>query len=487
MDSSMPRGRNHMYFQGPGGDAQHMQRGPCFHDERSEKHLANSCSLPLGGMGPEFKPPVAGVPDPPIQAKKKRRTSSAASTPSQPAPALQDLLPPPLTGYGDTIVASNPFDDSPPQMAHSMSMGHGHHMHMNHHHHHMGGMSPMGSMTGSTINNSHLSNMGGPPMNNMGNHGMGGPSMNPGPMSGPPMNSGPPLGSPMNSCPPLGSPMNTGPMGGPMGSPMSGMGGPMMNSGSMGSPMNSSMNSMGGPPMPSGHLNNGPIGGGPMNSSQMSGPLSGPPMNTLGNPMGAPPVNSSPMGGPPMNSSPMGNPPINNGPMGGPSLNSLCGPMGGPPLTGGHMSGGMNMGAMSPMNHHSPHPHPMGNMGSMGGMSGMHPMGMHGPPHGFPGPGMGPKPMPVSAGKVYPPDQPMVFNPQNPNAPPIYPCGTCHKEVHDNDQAILCESGCNFWFHRICTGLTEAAYQLLTAEVYAEWVCDKCLSSKNIPLVKFKP
>ena len=88
--------------------------------------------------------------------------------------------------------------------------------------------------------------------------------------------------------------------------------------------------------------------------------------------------------------------------------------------------------------------------------------------------------------QVYPPDQHMVFNPQNPNAPPIYPCGICHKEVHDNDQAILCESGCNFWFHRICTGLTEAAYHLLTAEVYAEWVCDKCLATKNIPLVKFR-
>lgn len=50
--------------------------------------------------------------------------------------------------------------------------------------------------------------------------------------------------------------------------------------------------------------------------------------------------------------------------------------------------------------------------------------------------------------QVYPPEQSMVFNPQNPNAPPIYPCGVCHKEVHDNDQAILCESGCNFWFHR---------------------------------------
>ena len=36
---------------------------------------------------------------------------------------------------------------------------------------------------------------------------------------------------------------------------------------------------------------------------------------------------------------------------------------------------------------------------------------------------------PGSQGKVYPPHQPMVFNPSNPNAPPIYPCGICHKEV----------------------------------------------------------
>lgn len=104
------------------------------------------------------------------------------------------------------------------------------------------------------------------------------------------------------------------------------------------------------------------------------------------------------------------------------------------------------------------------------------------PPGGPPHPGG-----PQAGGKVYPPNQQMVFNPSNPNAPPIYPCGICHKEVHDNDQAILCESGCNFWFHRICTGLTEPAFHMLTQEVYAEWVCDKCLSTKNIPLVKMKP
>jgi collagen type III alpha len=104
----------------------------------------------------------------------------------------------------------------------------------------------------------------------------------------------------------------------------------------------------------------------------------------------------------------------------------------------------------------------MGNLGPMGGVGGPmmpnnnNPMGqMGGGGGGLPnamgsGQGMyaGPKPMPVSAGKVYPADTPMVFNPQNPNAPPIYPCGVCHKEVHDNDQGLLCESGCNFWFHR---------------------------------------
>jgi hypothetical protein len=52
--------------------------------------------MPLAGLG-EFKPPTGTVPDPP-PAKKKRRTSNAATVPAQPTPALQDLLPPPLTG-----------------------------------------------------------------------------------------------------------------------------------------------------------------------------------------------------------------------------------------------------------------------------------------------------------------------------------------------------------------------------------------------------
>jgi len=52
--------------------------------------------MPLGGLG-EFKPPAGAVPDPP-PTKKKRRTSNATTAPAQPTPALQDLLPPPLSG-----------------------------------------------------------------------------------------------------------------------------------------------------------------------------------------------------------------------------------------------------------------------------------------------------------------------------------------------------------------------------------------------------
>ena len=129
-----------------------------------------------------------------------------------------------------------------------------------------------------------------------------------------------------------------------------------------------------------------------------------------------------------------------------------------------------------PPSNYGPRPGPYGQ--NMGGYN-MH--GKPGHPQGMVQTG------PPGSSKIYPPNQPMVFNPSNPNAPPIYPCGICHKEVHDNDEAILCESGCNFWFHRICTGLSEGAYQMLRHEVYAEWVCDRCLSSKSIPLVKMKP
>ncbi|XP_046399858.1 protein pygopus-like [Ischnura elegans] len=375
---SMSRVRNHLYFQYPGGEGQGTppMRNPCYHDERNDKLMAGSCGLPLGNLPGEFKSPVGmgmgpgcsgpavggrGTPESPGNPKKKRRTAASSAAPVRTSPVMSELLPPPLTGYGDTIVASNPFDDTPPQqspnMTHSMlhTQNHLNHHHHHHHHHHMGG----------------------------GGGGMG--------------------------------PVGMGPMSGGMNN----ISGP---SGMVQHPVNSPNHMGGGPP---GMMGGGMVGGMPQHVSMHSMP-----------PHGAPSMQPH---GPP--------PPL-------------------PPHGHPHHSVPPHHHSHPGHSHHGPSPHP----------------------HGFAGhPGMGPRPMPVSAGKVYPPDQPMVFNPQNPNAPPIYPCGICHKEVHDNDQALLCESGCNFWFHRVCTGLTEAAYQLLTAEVYAEWVCDKCLSSKNIPLVKFKP
>ena len=81
----------------------------------------------------------------------------------------------------------------------------------------------------------------------------------------------------------------------------------------------------------------------------------------------------------------------------------------------------------------------------------------------------------------------MIFNPANPNAPPIYPCGVCHREVQgDSDEAIMCESGCNFWFHRSCIHMMPEAYHFLKKEVYAEWVCENCIQHKRIAPIKFK-
>ncbi|KAG5842841.1 hypothetical protein ANANG_G00182030 [Anguilla anguilla] len=65
----------------------------------------------------------------------------------------------------------------------------------------------------------------------------------------------------------------------------------------------------------------------------------------------------------------------------------------------------------------------------------------------------------------------------------VCPCGFCLSEVHDDQEAILCEASCHRWFHRDCTGLTEPAYGLLTRESAAVWACDFCLKTKEIQAV----
>lgn len=63
----------------------------------------------------------------------------------------------------------------------------------------------------------------------------------------------------------------------------------------------------------------------------------------------------------------------------------------------------------------------------------------------------------------------------------------CSSEVTDEDEAIFCESGCQQWYHRACTGMSKSAYDLLTSEDTAEWACDNCVSAKAIPTVKMVP
>ncbi|KAI4886009.1 hypothetical protein NFI96_000956 [Prochilodus magdalenae] len=67
---------------------------------------------------------------------------------------------------------------------------------------------------------------------------------------------------------------------------------------------------------------------------------------------------------------------------------------------------------------------------------------------------------------------------------PVYPCGICLSEVNDDQEAILCEASCQKWFHRVCTGMTETAYNLLTAEMDAVWGCDGCMEEKGAQLLK---
>ncbi|XP_016403250.1 pygopus homolog 1-like [Sinocyclocheilus rhinocerous] len=67
---------------------------------------------------------------------------------------------------------------------------------------------------------------------------------------------------------------------------------------------------------------------------------------------------------------------------------------------------------------------------------------------------------------------------------PVYPCGICLSEVNDDQEAILCEASCQKWFHRVCTGMTETAYNLLTAETSAVWGCDACMEDKGAQLLK---
>jgi len=428
-----------------------------------------------------------GMPQSCGNAKKRRRNSSLVSMNlSSPTSEMHQMM-------GDTMFANNPFED-----------GNG------------GAIRPIGGLSGMIGPSGPMMGPGG--LNNQIMNGsmMNGSMMNGSMMNGSMMNVSVMNGSMMNGSMMNGSMINgservmghMGP-GGPIASGPGSFIGPNSHMGPMGPGM--PFMSENGPLIPSGPIDlNGPMR--PNGSMETMGPAGDFSQNSpmgQGRPMGP--------GGPMCPSGPMGPGGLMgvNGPMGpGGSAGCSIGPtsgmgLGGPmPMSSltdsfpmSSISGPIARGPIS--NSNMGQTVPMVSRGSIGhgGPNGMTVLLSNGVASSNPGQGthdipissmcgtLGPgmSPISMSSGKIYPPDQPMVFNPKNPNAPPIYPCGICHREVHDNDQAILCESGCNFWFHRVCTGLAEAAFHYLTQEIYAEWVCDKCFSQKDVPLVKFKP
>uniref|UniRef100_T1GAQ9 Uncharacterized protein n=1 Tax=Megaselia scalaris TaxID=36166 RepID=T1GAQ9_MEGSC len=208
-----------------------------------------------------------------------------------------------------------------------------------------------------------------------------------------------------------------------------------------------------------GNMNNCRPGNGPLNGQQI------PPNVTMHTQHHLPPQyqhHNNPQFHPGMHHP---NGPGNNmygGPGGMPSHGMM---MGGPPQG----MGGMGGGPWPPSSHMNNSSNPLAHLNNMAmgaipasGPQGNNPGGPLGGgmpsqmqsqiPHGMqhmnaPGPGgggSGPNPMfgmksmpPASASKLYPPGQPLISNPLNPNAPPIYPCGSCRKEVNDNEEAVF--------------------------------------------------
>ncbi|XP_063710230.1 pygopus homolog 2-like [Symsagittifera roscoffensis] len=64
-------------------------------------------------------------------------------------------------------------------------------------------------------------------------------------------------------------------------------------------------------------------------------------------------------------------------------------------------------------------------------------------------------------------------------------CAICRQDILEGDDRLTCLSGCSSnAYHRMCAGLSKNAYELFRKESNVEWVCDYCISSRQIPLIK---
>ena len=58
-------------------------------------------------------------------------------------------------------------------------------------------------------------------------------------------------------------------------------------------------------------------------------------------------------------------------------------------------------------------------------------------------------------------------------ATPKYPCGECHKNVRNNQDAIMCEE-CNTWFHTKCLHISSHIFKFYLEHPNFEWTCLLC-------------
>lgn len=64
-------------------------------------------------------------------------------------------------------------------------------------------------------------------------------------------------------------------------------------------------------------------------------------------------------------------------------------------------------------------------------------------------------------------------------------CAECRQPIYQNEPKMMCRAGCDSYYHRSCSGLSELACELLLRESSAEWVCNRCVcSDRKIPVVR---
>ena len=91
-----------------------------------------------------------------------------------------------------------------------------------------------------------------------------------------------------------------------------------------------------------------------------------------------------------------------------------------------------------------------------------------------------------SSENLYPSGQSLVLNPEDPNGEPIYSCGKCQRQVNVEEQAILCQAGCTFWYHLACTDLSQFAFEQLCNISNSLFACDSCMETNQDLHCKFE-